>query len=293
MKKEIKVVDEKKGIIQITTTDERWYSIPGTDPETGMPTYHHFPSVSWILAYYPKGKFFENWLKKNGDDSELIKQLAGEKGSRIHNAIDFLISSKESLKATEPVLNGQTGQMEELSADEWGALVSFKRWVDDVKPVFHRTEMTVISEKFNFGGTVDCVATIGDQVYIIDFKTGQNLYSTYSMQVSAYKQALIEMNVGNEVAPLDFENAKLAILQVGYQRNKNGYKFTEVDDKFPLFLTTMEIWREEAEKYPKQIDYPLSININYENSTTEGDTSEHEAGAGRQVARNTRRRKEV
>ena len=46
---------------------------------------------------------------------------------------------------------------------------------------------------------------------------------------------------------MDVANIKLAILQVGYARNKAGYKWTEIEDKFPLFLAARQIWSSETE----------------------------------------------
>ena len=51
---------------QITTNDSRFY-------EDGKQTY---PSVTYVLGYYPKGKFFEDWLKKVGYSSEYIVKKA-------------------------------------------------------------------------------------------------------------------------------------------------------------------------------------------------------------------------
>jgi hypothetical protein len=54
----------------------------------------------------------------------------------------------------------------------------------------------------------------------------------------------------------------LGILQVGYKRNKNGFKFTEVEDQYPLFLATREIWKKETSgQRPLQKDYPLEISL--------------------------------
>ena len=55
MKKEIKVIDKKKGIVQITTLSERWYSRQVIDTKTGLPIFEYLPSSSYIAGYYPKG----------------------------------------------------------------------------------------------------------------------------------------------------------------------------------------------------------------------------------------------
>jgi hypothetical protein len=54
---------------------------------------------------------------------------------------------------------------------------------------------------------------------------------------------------------------KTAILQVGYDKNKAGYKFTETEDCFDLFLTAKKIWQKEAgEQQPKVRDFPIVLS---------------------------------
>lgn len=65
MKKLIRETDEKRGIVQITVADERWYMKPGKDPETGIPTYKPVPSVTWISGFWPKGIGFYKWLAEH------------------------------------------------------------------------------------------------------------------------------------------------------------------------------------------------------------------------------------
>jgi hypothetical protein len=55
MRKYIRVVDEKRGIVQVTVSDERYYLKPGQDPVTELPVYTPVPSVTWIAGFWPKG----------------------------------------------------------------------------------------------------------------------------------------------------------------------------------------------------------------------------------------------
>src|SRR5205823_4120979 len=75
------------------------------------------------------------------------------------------------------------------------------------------------------------------------------------LQISAYRTALengenplFEKNPnGTETDKLvDMSGLRTAILQVGYDRNKAGYKFTEVEDAFPLFKVAQQIWKAEV-----------------------------------------------
>ena len=193
MRKEIIEVDKEKGIYRITSQDERFYSIPIQNKETGIPEYKHIPSATWITSYVYKGIGFYKYLANLGwDEAEALKNEAGNKGSRVHAALEILISGA-SVKMEDKYFSKLTEQEEELFPEEYGAIYSFKNWHDETKPKFMLRETTVISEKYNFAGTVDCVAKIGDTLYVVDFKTSQYVWPSMEAQISAYKQALGEM----------------------------------------------------------------------------------------------------
>jgi hypothetical protein len=94
----------------------------------------------------------------------------------------------------------------------------------------------------------------GPTAYVIDFKTGKQVWKEYELQVSAYRMALEngenpirEKNANGTEGPIiDLSGLRTAILQVGYERNKAGYKFTEVEDAFELFKVAQQIWSVEV-----------------------------------------------
>jgi hypothetical protein len=97
MKKDIINKDKERGIVQITTFDERWYARPTEDPITKLPRFEFVPSVTWIADHYPKGVGFYKWLANKGwDEAEAIKSAAGDKGSKVHLAIADLIRGLEA-----------------------------------------------------------------------------------------------------------------------------------------------------------------------------------------------------
>jgi len=248
MKKIIKQVSDN--IIQITTTDERWYVKEVKNKKGEVIDNLFVPSVTWIAGHYPKGIGFYKWLAEHGwNEAETIKNAAGDKGSKVHNAIVDLIDGKE-VKMDDQYINNTTGQPEELSLEEYECLMSFKNWFDEVKPKVILKETVVFNKQYGYAGTVDLVCKIGKELYIIDFKTSQYIWPESELQLSAYKHA-------------SKKNVKLAILQLGYRRNKNKFKFTEIEDKFNLFLAARQIWQEENSKVvPLQKDYPISLLLN-------------------------------
>lgn len=254
MKKIIKEVDKERGIVQVTTADERWYVIDSESKITGLPEYKYIPSVTWISGHYPKGIAFYKWLADKGwDEAEAIKSAAGDKGSKVHKAIEWWLKGNE-VRIDSKFQNPTTEQVEELTLDEYNCVKSFTDWWIENKPELLKTEIVVVSEKYGYAGTLDLIVKINGEVWIVDIKTGQSVWPEYELQLSAYKQAAwVEESLFEE-------KPKLAILQIGYKRNKNNYKWNEIEDKFPLFLAARQIWANENDgTIPAQKDYPIVL----------------------------------
>lgn len=235
---------KQKGVVQITTLDERWYLKDDV----------LYPSVTWIASSYPKGIGFHKWLAQKGwDEAEAIKQAAGDKGSKVHVAVELLLKG-ETIKMDEKFMNPTTEQPEELTVEEYEAVMNFADWYSDLakehKLKVIKTEHVAINEKENYAGTIDLVLEIDGEKWIIDFKTSQNVWPEHEIQISAYKHC-------------GLEDAKLGVLQVGYKRNQRGWKFNEIEDKFDLFLHAKAIWKNENENVsPRQKDYPVELKLN-------------------------------
>jgi hypothetical protein len=239
--------------MQVTTTDERWYQIGDK----------FVPSVTWIAGHYPKGIGFYKWLAQKGwDESQAIKTSAGDKGSKVHKAVEDLLNGKE-IKIDSKYLNPSTTEMEELMVEEYECILSFYDWYQKVKPEICLVESMLFNSKEEYAGTVDIICKIDGVWYIIDLKTSQYIWKEHEIQISAYKHCdyYYDAKEGLIKVPIE-EEPKLAILQLGYKRNKAGYKFTEIEDKFDLFLSAKKIWKEEeGNKQPHQKDYPVTIKL--------------------------------
>ncbi len=257
MQKQVRITDEARGIVQVTTYDERWYAKQGTDEATGLPTYKYVPSVTWVTGHYPKGLEFYKWLAKRGwDESQAIKEAAGTKGSKIHKLIENLLAG-ETVAMDAEYADPKTGVMAPLTVEEYYAGMTFIAWYKDLcsknEVEVMGSELVVWNDEDNYAGTTDLVLRINGRVTVIDVKTGQNVWPEYELQLSAYKRALDL--AGTEVHDL-------AIIQVGYSRNKNGYKYTPIQYKYDLYLAAKLIWSNEcAGVTVHQRDYPLTLTL--------------------------------
>ena len=101
---------------------------------------------------------------------------------------------------------------------------SFKKYLEwkkrhTIKPII--LEEGMVSEKYQYGGTIDNYCLIDGVPTLIDYKTCKALYSEHFIQVSAYRQLLREL--GHKVK-------KCAILRVGRSENE-GFEFVEIPNK--------------------------------------------------------------
>ena len=190
MKKFIRETDEKLGIVQVTIADERWYIKEVEDPQTKLPKLLYVPSVTWIAGHYPKGVAFYKWLAEHGwDESQAIRQAAGDKGSKVHEAISAILRGEE-VRIDSKFINPSTEQPEELTLEECDAIKSFVDWRNAVNPESIAWDVTIFSEQYGYAGTIDYICRIDGKVYIVDFKTSSEVWPEYHLQISAYKQPL-------------------------------------------------------------------------------------------------------
>lgn len=272
MKKIIKEVDEKRGIHQVTIADERWY-LKSVTASNGIPEYKAVPSVTWIAQSYPKGIGFYKWLAEKGwDEAEAIKTQAGDKGTKVHLAIDNILKGIE-VRIDSKFHNKTLDREEDLSLEECDAILSFLSWKKEMEKEYIletvRIEEVVFSDTHNYAGSIDWIVKMTHRetkeytYWIIDFKTSQQIWTSQELQISAYKQTIEngENHIIFNEKNIDVTKLKMGILQLGYRRMKAGYKFTEIEDQFDMFLTAKKIWKKEhGDEKPTKKDYPIILS---------------------------------
>jgi hypothetical protein len=158
---------------QITMPDSRYYRRNG----------NYYPSVTYVLSYYPKGKFFEDWLKKVGYASDYIVKRAGEEGTQVHEMIESYLEGEELM-----FLN--TFGRPQYHPEVWQMFLRFVDWWEEYKPTLIETEVHLFSDKLKVAGTCDMVCEITidgkTELWIIDYKTSNHLQSTYDLQTAVY-----------------------------------------------------------------------------------------------------------
>lgn len=138
---------------------------------------HLYPSVTTILSAIPNPQL-ENWKQRVGvTEANRISKAATNRGSLIHTACE------KYLLGESYVFNSFDHSTQEMYQNLIPYLDRFG--------VIHALETRMYSDKLRCAGTVDCIATIDDILYIIDFKTSGRFKSredidSYFLQAAAY-----------------------------------------------------------------------------------------------------------
>lgn len=168
----LEISDDAK---QITLPDSRYYRRNGK----------YYPSVTYVLGYYPKGKFFEDWLKKVGYSSDYIVKKAADEGTQVHEMIESYLNNEE--------LNFLSSNGDPLyNPNVWQMFLKFVEWWETYKPTLLETEVHLFSDKLKIAGTCDLVCEIDGELWIVDFKTSNSIQTTHELQTSIYSECYEE-----------------------------------------------------------------------------------------------------
>jgi hypothetical protein len=132
---------------QITLPDSRYYRRNG----------EYYPSITYVLGYYPKGKFFENWLKQVGFASEYIVKKAGEEGTQVHELCEAYLNGEELR-----FLDNQNHP--QYNPDVWQMFLRFVDFWEEYNPTLIETEVHLFSDELKVAGTCDMVCEINGEI---------------------------------------------------------------------------------------------------------------------------------
>jgi hypothetical protein len=184
--------------------------------------------VTTILSVLAKPALIKwaNNLGLQGIDSNKYTDAAARIGTLAHYMVQCYLTAEET-------------DFSEYSKDEIdqaeNALISFFEWEKGhvIKPIFN--EKGLVSEKYRFGGTIDCYAEIDGKFGLIDFKTGKAIYSEMIVQLAAYKE-LLEEN--------DYPVENVRIIRIGRSEDE-GFDEKVVSDlsnHWKLFEHTLAVY---------------------------------------------------
>ena len=185
----------------------------------------------------------EDWLTRPlpdvPADQYAVTKKAADAGTIAHDAIEQHVLSKGSVKHVELVFEGAkvNGATQDVLDRARNAYEQFKVWLANTGIEITHTELSLVSEKHRFGGTLDGVGKDNSgNVVLIDWKTSNAVYADYLVQLAAYALLLEEKRP--ELTPQDFHLLRVAKESADFAH----YRWGELDVQKKQFLLMRELY---------------------------------------------------
>ena len=167
------------------------------------------------LAWNKGALMYWAWSQgKEGKDFRETKDEAADLGTRVH----ALIENEMRLRP-----------MAEIPKDCESSLLAFYEWRDAFKLETTGSEISLVSEKYRYGGTIDYPVILSGRRCILDLKTSKGIYPDHRIQLAAYGQLWDEVHPDDPVRGLH-------LLQVGKENGSfTHYYWPSLAKEFEAF----------------------------------------------------------
>jgi len=186
------------------------------------------PGVTTVLGVLNK-PFLVPWANKLGlqgiDSSKYTDTMAG-----IGTLAHLFIMNHLRGEGTD---TGDFSQNDIKLAEN--CFLSYLEWEKhhELKPIL--IEKPLVSDKYHYGGTPDCVCYLDGELTLLDYKTSKAVYPEMFYQLAAYSQLLSEQNI---------TISKARILRIGRDENE-GFEervTNNLDREFEVFQHCLAIY---------------------------------------------------
>jgi hypothetical protein len=219
----------------------------------------YYPSVTSVLNYFPKNKFFHEWLKDVGHNSDIIASKASAEGTQVHNAVDRFLNGEEIQWIDE---YGHAI----YSLEVWKMILKFAEFWNTHKPELIATEYHLFSDNHEYAGTADLIVRLNNQVWLLDVKTSNSLHTSYDLQLSAYAVAWNEThNTLIERTGIIWLKAATRGEGKGDSIQGKGWQLKSIDNiatNFRMFQNIYEIYKLENPDFKPMTELlPTSVKV--------------------------------
>lgn len=130
------------------------------------------------------GPGFEQW--PDGRSLQEAQKPAATAGDIAHELIEWDIKGQKTPYPSWPDVNPETVAKGEAS------FAGYKKWTTIVSLDVRHTEVPLVSERYRYGGRLDAMGIIGNQLALLDWKSSNAVYVDYTLQMAAYGNLWLE-----------------------------------------------------------------------------------------------------
>jgi len=234
---------------QINVLDQRFY----------RRNTEYYPSVTSILNYFPKNKFFHSWLKDVGHNSEIIASKSANEGTQVHKAAEQLLLGQElTWMDDKGVAN--------YNLEVWKMILKFADFWTKYEPELVATEYHLFSDNHKFAGTADIVCKLNGKLWLLDIKTSNSVHTEHNLQLSAYATAWNEThNEPVEEAGILWLKSTVRTEGKGDKIQGKGWELKstgDIQNNFEMFMKIYDIYKlENPNAKPHTDSWPTIIKL--------------------------------
>lgn len=221
------------GLIQVNVPDTNFRYYFDTETRVRM------VSVTRCLSVLAMGESFYQWLRKHGEESKVLTEMAQDSGTKIHGIIETWIKG-ECIPEDLHLWYMNSVDSVQLSSDEISKLQGFINFNNKYKPKYLHTEITLAIPEIKVAGTIDIICEIDGVIYIVDIKTGSGIHNNNKLQIAFYEKAYRENFV------MDYEKRTDRALLHLKSDTKKGYNFqvqkNTLEHDFKGFVAARDLW---------------------------------------------------
>lgn len=134
----------------------------------------------------------------------------------------------------------------EIDEDAQPYVNAFNDFINDVKPEFVESEVFVANRTMFYAGTIDSIVRLDGELYVLDIKTGNNIYPEVGLQLSAYSRAeFIGRKGGTEHEMPKVNQTKGLVLHIRPEKYAL-YPVMIGDEVFDAFLAALDIYHYDS-----------------------------------------------
>lgn len=155
------------------------------------------------------------------------RDTAGNIGTMLHHIAEDKVSGKKI-------------DIDKLTPSLQPYVKALLKFFDEIKPKVIHTEAIVFNTEHGFAGTLDLMATLhNDTVWILDYKTGKNIYPENGLQQVAYKNGTHLKKKDGTIIPMP----KVHKTGIVHLKKNATFSLVEVDEPFDVFIHILETYR--------------------------------------------------
>lgn len=147
------------------------------------------PGTTTIIGRFKDSGGLLRWAFKQGKEGKAKlydeSEKAADIGTCAHGMVELSICGKSASEIDDYVK--ATLADPEMQLKAYSAFGAYESWAKNFKVKIIEQELQLVSERHRYGGTLDAMGLIDNQLVLLDWKTSNSVYSDYLIQLAAYR----------------------------------------------------------------------------------------------------------